>query len=185
MAFFTIIDILIGCTLVCRIDVQGKINVQVGKFLKKIESADPNKAVQGDFFFSKLINMQDKYKYICQKINKHAGGFFFSKTINVQTEIRPCRGGFFLKINERACTFIRQTRVGEFEIDFQSINSIYFFTQTLLVPNNFAKDSEDNKSLSRLHFDKAKLHHLGVRQEIIQDFVLQLSSHAWLVEPSQ
>ena len=39
-----------GGTLVCRIDVQGKINVQVEKFLKNIKRADPNKAVQGGFF---------------------------------------------------------------------------------------------------------------------------------------
>ena len=34
--------------------------------------------------------------------NRRAGGNFFSKSINVQTKIRPCRGGFFLKINKRA-----------------------------------------------------------------------------------
>ena len=40
-------------TLVCLIDVLGKINVQVEKFLKNIKRADPNKqAVQGGFFFS-------------------------------------------------------------------------------------------------------------------------------------
>ena len=38
-------------------------------------------------------------------------GNFFSKSINVQTKIRPCRGEFFLKINKRACTSIRYTRV--------------------------------------------------------------------------
>ena len=43
--------------------------------------------------------------------NRRAGGIFFSKSINVQTEIRPCRGDFFLKINKRACTSIRYTRV--------------------------------------------------------------------------
>ena len=32
--------------------------------------------------------------------NRRAGGIFFSKSINVQTEIRPCRGEFFLKINK-------------------------------------------------------------------------------------
>ena len=37
-------------TLVCRIDMQGKVNVQVGKFLKNIKRADPNKAEQGGFF---------------------------------------------------------------------------------------------------------------------------------------
>ena len=43
--------------------------------------------------------------------NKRAGGIFFSKSINVQTKIKPCRGEFFLKINNRACTSIRYTRV--------------------------------------------------------------------------
>ena len=43
--------------------------------------------------------------------NKRAGGNFFSKSINVQTKIRPCRVEFFLKINKRACTSIRYTRV--------------------------------------------------------------------------
>ena len=43
--------------------------------------------------------------------NKCAGGNFFSKSINVQTKIRPCRGDFFLKINKRASTSIRYTRV--------------------------------------------------------------------------
>jgi hypothetical protein len=43
--------------------------------------------------------------------NRCAGGNFFSKPINVQTKIRPCRGDFFLKINKRACTSIRYTRV--------------------------------------------------------------------------
>ena len=38
-------------------------------------------------------------------------GNFLSKTINVQTQIRPCKGDFFLKINKRACTFIRHTWV--------------------------------------------------------------------------
>ena len=39
------------------------------------------------------------------------GGNFFSKSIKVQTKIKPCRGDFFLKINKRACTSIRYTRV--------------------------------------------------------------------------
>ena len=43
--------------------------------------------------------------------NRRAGGNFFSKSINVQTKIRPCRGDFFPKINKRACTSIRYTRV--------------------------------------------------------------------------
>ena len=55
-------------TLVYRIDVQYEINVQVGKFLKKIKRAGQN---------------------------RREGGIFFSKSINVQTKIRPCRGNFF------------------------------------------------------------------------------------------
>ena len=43
--------------------------------------------------------------------NRRAGRNFFTKSINVQTKIRPCRGEFFLKINKRACTSIRYTRV--------------------------------------------------------------------------
>ena len=34
--------------------------------------------------------------------NKRAGGKILKKTLNVQTQIRPCRGDFFLKINKRA-----------------------------------------------------------------------------------
>ena len=37
-------------TLVYRIDMQDEINVQVGKFLKNIEYADQNRAVQGEIF---------------------------------------------------------------------------------------------------------------------------------------
>ena len=43
--------------------------------------------------------------------NKRAERKFFSKWIIVQTQIRPCRVDFFLKINKRACTTIRYTRV--------------------------------------------------------------------------
>ena len=43
--------------------------------------------------------------------NKRAGRKVFSKLINVQTKIRPYRVDFFLKINKRACTSIRYTRV--------------------------------------------------------------------------
>jgi hypothetical protein len=77
----------------------------VGKFLKNIKRADQNKAVQGGNFFSKLINVQDKYHYTCSmqktcrgkfflKINKQAdqhkavqGGIFFSKLINVHARL--------------------------------------------------------------------------------------------------
>ena len=34
--------------------------------------------------------------------NKRAGGKILKKTLNVQTQIRPCRGDFFLKINKCA-----------------------------------------------------------------------------------
>ena len=85
--------------------------MQVGKFLKSIESADPNKAVQGDLFFLKINKRAGQIEEHMLDLNMQ--GDFFSKTINVQTEIRPCRGEFFLKINERACTSIRHTRVGE------------------------------------------------------------------------
>ena len=34
--------------------------------------------------------------------NKRAGGKILKKTLNVQTQIRPCRGEFFLKIDKRA-----------------------------------------------------------------------------------
>ena len=57
-----------GGTLVCRIDVQGKINVQVEKFLKNNKRAGHN---------------------------RRAGGILFTKSIYVQTKIRPCRGEFF------------------------------------------------------------------------------------------
>ena len=71
--------------------------MQVGKFLKIIKRADPNKAVQGGFFFLKInkragqipIHMQDRI---------NVQGEFFLKKINVQTKIRPCRGNFFSKL---------------------------------------------------------------------------------------
>ena len=60
----------------CRIDVQGKMNLQVGKFLKNIKRADQNKAVQGGIFFSKLINLRpDKPA----EQNKAVHGGFFSQ----------------------------------------------------------------------------------------------------------
>ena len=34
--------------------------------------------------------------------NKRAGGKILKKILNVQTQIRPCKGDFFLKINKRA-----------------------------------------------------------------------------------
>ena len=34
--------------------------------------------------------------------NKRAGGKILKKTLNLQTQIRPCRGDFFLEINKRA-----------------------------------------------------------------------------------
>ena len=34
--------------------------------------------------------------------NKRAGGKILKKTLNVQTQVRPCRGDFFVKINKRA-----------------------------------------------------------------------------------
>ena len=47
-------------TLVCRIDVQGKINVQVEKFLKNIKRAGQNRSAGGTFS-GKSINVQGKY----------------------------------------------------------------------------------------------------------------------------
>ena len=41
---------LLYWTTLCGIEVQGKINVQVGKFLKNIKRADQNKSGQGGFF---------------------------------------------------------------------------------------------------------------------------------------
>ena len=76
-------------TLVCQIDMQNEINVQVENFLKGIKRIN--------------VNMQDRIDM--------QGEFFFSKSINVQTKIRPCRGEFFLRINKRACTSIRYTSV--------------------------------------------------------------------------
>ena len=48
-----------GGTLVCRIDVQGKINVQVEKFFKNIKRACQNRRA-GGFFSGKSINVQGK-----------------------------------------------------------------------------------------------------------------------------
>ena len=84
-------------TLVYRIDVQDEINVKVGKFLKNIKHAGQN---------------------------RRAGGKFFSKSINLQTQIRPYRGDFFLKINKCACTSIRYTKVAVFALAHSKINQI-------------------------------------------------------------
>ena len=58
--------------------------------------------------------------------NRRAGGIFFSKSINVQTEIRPCRGDFFLKINKRA---------GQIPIQMQENKCAggFFFSKTINV----------------------------------------------------
>ena len=48
-----------GGTLVCRIDVQGKINVQVEKFLKNIKRAGQNRRA-GETFSGKSIIVQGK-----------------------------------------------------------------------------------------------------------------------------
>ena len=59
-----------------RIDVQDKINKQVGKFLKNIKCAGQNRRTGGKFS-GKSINVQ--------KGNKRAGGnFLFKRLINVQ-----------------------------------------------------------------------------------------------------
>ena len=67
--------------------------MQVGKFLKNIKHADPNKAVQGGFFFSKLINVQGKYQLICRKINVQ--GDFFLKNNKRADPNKAVQGGFF------------------------------------------------------------------------------------------
>ena len=68
------------------------------------------KNVHGDFFL-KINNHADQNKTVHTNTNKRAGGNFSSKSIIVQTKIRQCRVDFFLKINKRACTSIRYTRV--------------------------------------------------------------------------
>ena len=64
--------------------------------------------------------------------NRRAGGIFFSKSINVQTEIRPCRGDFFLKINKRACTSIRHTRVVKSFFYYLGVPEIQLSQSTLV-----------------------------------------------------
>ena len=81
-SFFNLDDFIFNFNLT-------RINMQGDFFLKINKRADSNKAMQGEIFFSKLINMQAKYRAV---------------SINEQGEI-------FLKINKRACTSIRHTRV--------------------------------------------------------------------------
>ena len=54
-------------------------------------------------------------------------GNFLSKTINVQTQIRPCKGDFFLKINKRAgqipIKMQENTRAGR--VSFQGVESLW------------------------------------------------------------
>ena len=45
-----------AATPVCQIDVSDEMNVQVGKFFKKHQTRRGK-------FFSKLLNVQDKYEY--------------------------------------------------------------------------------------------------------------------------
>ena len=52
--------------------------MQVGKFLKNIKGADPNKAVQGGFFFLKINKLAGQILVHMQE-NKRAGGFFSQK----------------------------------------------------------------------------------------------------------
>ena len=59
-------------TLVCPIDVKGKINVQVGKFLKNIKRAGQNRRAGGKFF---LKNIKRAGR------NKRAGGKLSGKSI--------------------------------------------------------------------------------------------------------
>ena len=54
-------------TLVCRMDVQGKINVQVEKFLKNNKRAGQNRRAGGIFVFKILIKVQD-FEYKKQKL---------------------------------------------------------------------------------------------------------------------
>ena len=65
-------------------------------------------------FLTKLqavFNLDDFIlNFIATQINVQ-GGNSFSKSINVQTKIRLSRGKFLLKMNKRACTSIRYTRV--------------------------------------------------------------------------
>ena len=58
--------------------------------------------------------------------NKRAGGKILKKTLNVQTQIRPCRGYFFLKIDKRA---------GEIPIQMQENKRAggFFSTKTINV----------------------------------------------------
>ena len=44
-----------GPTLVCRIDVEGEINVQVGKFLENIKRAGRNRRAGGKFSRKSII----------------------------------------------------------------------------------------------------------------------------------
>ena len=49
--------------------------------------------------------------------NKRAGGKILKKTLNVQTQVRPCRGDFFVKINKRAGQLAIKINVqGEFSL---------------------------------------------------------------------
>ena len=55
-------------TLVCQIDVQDKIKVQAGKFLKNINCAGQNRRAGGNFFL-KINKRADQNKTV-------QGGFF-------------------------------------------------------------------------------------------------------------
>ena len=79
-----------------------KITIIQSTFKIGLKHAGWNICARG-IFFLKINKRADQ--------NIRAGGIFFSKSINVQTQIRPCRRELLFKINKRACTSIRYTRV--------------------------------------------------------------------------
>ena len=89
-----------------------KVTTSVAKLLGN--TMDNEKSVKKRIYNKRLYAYTCAYSSVPNRRagrNKRAGGIFFSKSINVQTKIRPCRVDFFLKINKRACTSIRYTRV--------------------------------------------------------------------------
>jgi len=91
--------------------------MQVGKFLKNIKRAGQNRS---------------------------AGGKFSGKSINVQIKIKPSRGEFFLKINKRACTSIRYTRVASLSSTGVDNEKVGVDNEKALEPDNRILTSCEN-----------------------------------------
>ena len=105
--------------------------------------------MQGGFFL-KINKHADQNKAVHIGWNKCAGGNFFSKPINMQTKIRLCRGKFFIKINKRACTSIRYSRVCASKQDMLVLATLEYIFQAFKTSQPKSHDLSNSLSTSAL-----------------------------------